>query len=91
VSHTISLNQHWTTNETAEGLRHERHFGAPRLRDEKVYLSGLLAGQGTIEMNGESLGVFSEAFEVEITTKLKPRNQLIAFAQGLAEVFLVIR
>src|SRR5262245_46475366 len=84
-------------------VRHTRRFGAPRKRDsfERVWLAfDAIAGRSEIWLNDEPLGTWpggSTPFELEITSRLRERNELRAEIEsdengGMAgEVVLEIR
>jgi hypothetical protein len=63
-------------------VRHTRRFGAPRKLDsfERVWLTfGGISGRSEIWLNDERLGAWpagSSPFEMEITEKLRDRNEL---------------
>jgi len=80
-THTIRIRGFW---ETVAPGRHRRRFGAPRVQVESaiiwLVIPGLIAST-QVELNGEVIGVAdSTVLRIDITDKLRPRNELIIVA-----------
>lgn len=90
--HSIRLASHWTTVEVAPGVfRHTRRFGAPRVTTESVWLAGKMSQSGTLAVNRGMPASIGEAFRVEITGLIQPRNEVaIETAGRVSEVRIEI-
>lgn len=81
--HVIRLRGHWSCTVRPDGrTQHTRHFGRPRTLDpdEQIWLTGTtLPAPCEFFVNEHRIGSTSqprEAFAIEITPLLKPRNVL---------------
>jgi hypothetical protein len=97
--HTIRLGPPWDTSPVAGGTRHTRKFGRPRslAANEQVWLvCEHVPAAGEVQVNAISIGKIGapEPFAVEITSLLRPRNEVLFFVesdQPLGAVALEIR
>jgi hypothetical protein len=97
-THLIRLRGFWEVTPVGGGrVRHLRRFGRPRALDpgEPVWLVGnSVPGPATVLLNGEPVGTAAGPFAVEVTGRLRPRNELAIEVPGdgpLGEVGLEIR
>ena len=88
--HRIRLGPPWEVAEAPGGFRHTRRFGQPRSLGpgEQVWLVvESCPNSATAFVNGEGVGTSGEdipALAVEITSLLRPRNELVIEARTAA-------
>jgi hypothetical protein len=98
--HRIRLRGPWRSEPAGDGIRWVRGFGYPgRIDvDERVWLTiaGVM-GRIDVSLNGEALGSREggTAFEADVTSRLRPRNELVLRAtnggESIGDVALEIR
>ncbi len=93
--HRIRLRGFWTATPLPDGrTRHTRHFGEPRTsQGETVWVVGEPTGPAQVSVNGQLLGSTSGPFALEVTGRLRPRNELAieTAEKDLGEVGIAIR
>ena len=86
MTHRINLSAGWVS----DGVRHVRRFGRPTGADgARLVLVGDFPAEAWL--NGEPLGEGGEAWALDVTGKLLPRNELVLGCGAVGAVGLEIR